>query len=115
MLTLFAYPTFWLKFERCTFRPTVWEFGAHTCGWGWAHPITRLRVPIDHTLTHVVCLLPFLSYLAGSNCVSATRPSGDTMTITAVEATASSSDNDFVIVLNVLLNCCMLVVNVRWP
>ena len=47
---------------------------------------------ISSPLTHVVCRLPFLSYLAGFKSVSANPFDPDTMTKTALEATASSSD-----------------------
>ena len=47
-------------------------------------------VPISSPLTHVVHILPFLSYLAGSRSVSARPLDTDTMTNTALEATALS-------------------------
>ena len=48
-------------------------------------------VPISSPLTHMVYLLPFYSYLAGSRSVSASPPVHDTMTNTALEANATSS------------------------
>ena len=50
-------------------------------GRGWAPSIARPWVP----------LLPFLRYLAGSKSVSACPYDPDTITTTALEATASSS------------------------
>ena len=53
---------------------------------GWAHSIARPWVPICPLLTHMVYLLPFLSYLAGPKGVSARTSDPDTMTNTALEA-----------------------------
>ena len=48
---------------------------------------------ISSPLIHMVYLVPFVSYLAGSKSVPSVRPSDpDTMTHTAQEAIASSSD-----------------------
>ena len=76
-------------------------FGAVRGMWGrdWAHSIARQLVPIGALLTHVVYLLPFLNYLAGSKSVSVRLPilpyDPDTMTNTALEAIASSNgEND---------------------
>ena len=60
---------------------------------GCAHSIARPCVPISFTLTHMVYLLPYLSYLAGSKGVSARPSDPDTMTNTVLEAIASSSGN----------------------
>ena len=60
---------------------------------GWAHSIARPWVPISSLLTHIVYLLPSLSHLAGPKSVSARPSDPDTMTNTALEATASSSGN----------------------
>ena len=53
--------------------------------------------PISSTLTHIVYLLPFLSYLRGSKSGSA-RPSdpNDTMTNTVPEAPASLSGKNWI-------------------
>ena len=72
-------------------------YGGHG-GRGWAHSIARTWVPVSSPLTHMVYLLPFLilSYLAGSKSVSACCPYDvNTMTNTALEATASLSGNDW--------------------
>ena len=78
--------------------PPVWEFRGVVMGRGWAYSIARPWVSIIDPDRHIAYLLPFLSYLAGSRNVSARQPVGpgdpDTMTNTAVEAVASSSDNE---------------------
>ena len=75
----------WLQFRRGTFRPSgLGDMG----GRGWAHSIASPWVANSSLLTHMVHLLPFLSYLAGSKSVSV-RP--HTMSNTALEAIASSS------------------------
>ena len=61
--------------------------------WGWAHSIARPQVPTSSPLTHIVYLLLFSSYLAGSKNVSAHPTDPDTMTNTTLEATTSSSGN----------------------
>ena len=74
--------------------PRFGGLGGRT-GSGWANSIARPWVPIGSPLTHMVYLLPFLSYLACSKSVSAcpsARPSDpDTTTNAALEAIASSS------------------------
>ena len=40
--------------------------------WGWAHSIARTLVAIISLLTHMINVLPFLSYLAGSKSVLTT-------------------------------------------
>ena len=64
-------------------------------GHGWAHLVAGPWVPISSPLAHMVYLVTFLSYLVGSKGVLAhpsARPSDpDTITNTALEATASSS------------------------
>ena len=65
-------------------------------GPGWAYSIARPWVPISSPLTHMVYLLLFVGYLAGSKkrfrASEHFRTSDpDTMTNTAQEATASSS------------------------
>ena len=76
-----------LQFQRGTFRPP----GLGAWGRGWAHSIAHLWVPISSPLTHMVYLLPFLSYLAGSKRVAARPSDPDTMTNTTLESIASSS------------------------
>ena len=69
-------------------------------GSGWAHSVSRPCIPISSPLTHMVYLLPFSSYLAGSKSFPARpsvrpsdRPSDPaTMKNTALEATTLSSD-----------------------
>ena len=46
------------------------RFATPWFGGTWAHSVARPRVPISSLLTHMVDLLPFLSYLAGSKSVS---------------------------------------------
>ena len=75
------------------FDPPVWGVRREVDR-GWAHSIAHPWVPISSPLTHIVYLVPFLSYLAGSKSVS-TRPSDpDTMTNTALKAFASSNSKN---------------------
>ena len=56
--------------------------------------LARSWVPITSTLTHMVYLLPFLSYLAGFKSVSTYPSDPDRITNTALEAITLSSSND---------------------
>ena len=78
-----------VKGRRFTIELGVFRGGGRG-GRGHTHSIARPWVPISFLLTHMVSLLPFLSYLTGSLYV---RPSvlPDTMTNTALEAIAFSS------------------------
>ena len=70
--TWFASSVVWLQFQRGAFwLPSLRV--RRTWGSGWAHSIARPWVPISFPLTHMIYLVPFLSYLAGSKSVSA-RP-----------------------------------------
>ena len=51
--------------------PFLYDFTQH---WKWAHSIARPLVPVSFPLTHMVFLLPFWSYLAGSKSVSVRPP-----------------------------------------
>ena len=84
--------TVWLRFERDTFLPPLWGLG-ETWGSGWAYSIARPWVPISSTLTHMVYLLPFSSYIAGSKSVSVSPSDLETMTNTASDAASSSGKN----------------------
>ena len=55
------------------FTTPVWG----TWGLGWAHSVARPCIPIGSPLIHMIYLLPFSSYLAGSKSVSAPRPRYD--------------------------------------
>ena len=65
----------------------LWGHG----GQGRVHSIARPWVPIGSPLPHMVYLLPFTSYLAGSKSVSVLPSDPDTMTNTTLEAFALSS------------------------
>ena len=65
------------------YDPSVWG----TRRSGWANSVASPWVPISSPLTHMVHLLPFVGYLAGSNSVSARPFDPDTMTYAALEAT----------------------------
>ena len=58
----------------------LWSMFVVRGGQGWAHSVARPWVPITSSLTHMVYLVPFLSYLAGSKSVSARPSDPDTMT-----------------------------------
>ena len=51
------------------YDPSVWG----TWGSGWPHSVARPCIPVSSPLAHMAYLLPFLSYLADSKCVSS-RP-----------------------------------------
>ena len=77
------------------FNLQVWEFRRRK-GYGWAHSIVRLWIPISSPFLHVVYLLPVLSNLAvpKKHFSPPIRQSARrTMTNTEHEATASSSGN----------------------
>ena len=61
----------------------------------------RPWVPISSPLTHLVYLLLFLSYLVGSQSVSARPSDQDTKTNTALEATVrrAAKINNFVTIV----------------
>ena len=52
-------------------RPSALGFMGGVVGRGKAHSIPRLRVPISSLLTHMIYLVLFVSYLAGSKSISA--------------------------------------------
>ena len=84
-------PIGWLKFERGTFWPLVMGVKWNVEGRGWDKSIAHPWVPISSRVTHMVYLLPFLSYLAGSKSSSAHPSGSDTMTNTTLKALTSSS------------------------
>ena len=67
-------PIGWLKFESGTYRRTIWVRAGGRGGRGLAHSITHRWVLSSSPLTHVVYLLPFLSYLADSKSISTSPP-----------------------------------------
>ena len=75
------------------FRHQVWGLGGHG-GREWAQLIACRWVPNSFPLTHMVYLLLFSSYRAGSKSISARPFDQDTMTNTTPEAAASSSSNE---------------------
>ena len=64
-------------------------------GIGMSSLVARPSIAISSILTHMVYLLPFISYLAGTKSVSVRPPvrPGYDMTNTALEAADSSSGN----------------------
>ena len=68
--------TVWVQFQRDSFRPPPPRLGVkgEMGVWRWAHSIAQLWVPISSPLTHTVYLLPFFSYLAGSESVFVRPP-----------------------------------------
>ena len=68
-------PTGWLKLDRRTFRPPGWGGGNGTYGVWFSDSIARPWIPISSILTHNY-LLPFLSYLAGSEAFPPASPTG---------------------------------------
>ena len=119
-------PTTQLKSIRGggTCRLPVWSY--MRCSGSGTGPFAKW--PMDScelSLTHMVYLFPICGYLAGSESLSPTlrqpiRPSSapDTMTVTALEATASSSGNKEIILTNILLYAQLSdfkTINCIWP
>ena len=70
--TMVIRPIDWRPHMMCSIcfrRFATPRFGVRR-GRGWAHSIARLWIPISFLLTHMVYLLPFLSYCVGSKSVS---------------------------------------------
>ena len=80
---------------RCNVKGRLFDppFGGwgYVVGRGYARSMARPWALISSPLTHLIYLLPFLSYLAGSKGVPVSPSVADTMTNAALEAIASSS------------------------
>ena len=100
-------PTGRLKSETGTFRPLGLERLGERGGQEWEYSIARPWVSIssrlpDWHICSISCRFPFLSYSAGSKSISVHPSVLDTMTNTALEATASSSGKNW----SVDQKCC---------